>query len=76
MTKAIIEANRWIAANKTGTVEVAKKILPEKSTDVFAVFGALHLLGMLLNGLLDRGRQLGAWLLGRPHIGRNRQERQ
>ena len=34
MTKAIIEANRWIAANKAGTVEVAKKILPEESTEV------------------------------------------
>src|SRR3990167_8566367 len=34
LTKAIIEANRWIAANKSGTVEVAKKILPEESTEV------------------------------------------
>jgi NitT/TauT family transport system substrate-binding protein len=33
MTKAIIEANRWIAANKAGTVEVAKKILPDESTE-------------------------------------------
>ncbi len=34
LAKAIIEANRWIAANKAGTVEVAKKILPEESTEV------------------------------------------
>jgi NitT/TauT family transport system substrate-binding protein len=34
LTKAIIESNRWIAANKVGTVEVAKKILPEESTEV------------------------------------------
>ncbi|HEY1374175.1 MAG TPA: ABC transporter substrate-binding protein [Candidatus Binatia bacterium] len=33
MTKAIIEANRWIATNKAGTVEVAKKILPDESTE-------------------------------------------
>ncbi len=33
MTKAIIEANRWIAANKAGTVEVAKKVLPDESTE-------------------------------------------
>jgi NitT/TauT family transport system substrate-binding protein len=34
LTKAIIEANRWIATNKAGVVEVAKKILPEETTDV------------------------------------------
>jgi NitT/TauT family transport system substrate-binding protein len=34
LTKAIIEANRWIAANKAGTVEVARKILPEEPADV------------------------------------------
>jgi NitT/TauT family transport system substrate-binding protein len=34
LTKAIIEANRWIAANKAGAVEVARKILPEESTEV------------------------------------------
>lgn len=34
LAKAIIEANRWIAANKAETIEVAKKILPEESTDV------------------------------------------
>src|SRR5262249_25773637 len=36
MTKAIIEANRWIATNKAGTVEVAKKILPDESTEALA----------------------------------------
>lgn len=33
LAKAIIEANRWIASNKAGTVEVAKKILPEESVE-------------------------------------------
>jgi ABC-type nitrate/sulfonate/bicarbonate transport system substrate-binding protein len=31
LTRAVIEANRWIATNKAGTVEVARKILPEES---------------------------------------------
>jgi len=34
LAKAIIESNRWIAVNKAGTVEIAKKILPEESTEV------------------------------------------
>jgi len=34
LAKAIIESNRWIAGNKAGTVEIAKKILPEESTEV------------------------------------------
>jgi ABC-type nitrate/sulfonate/bicarbonate transport system substrate-binding protein len=34
LAKAIIESNRWIAANKAGTVEVARKILPDESADV------------------------------------------
>ena len=34
LAKAIIEANRWIAANKAGTIEVAKKILPEETAEV------------------------------------------
>ncbi len=33
LTKAIIEANRWIAANKAGTVEVVKKLLPEENVE-------------------------------------------
>jgi NitT/TauT family transport system substrate-binding protein len=33
LAKAIVEANRWIAANKAGTVEVAKKILPDESVE-------------------------------------------
>ena len=36
MTKAIIEANRWIATNKAGTVEVARKILPDESPEALA----------------------------------------
>lgn len=34
LTKAIIESNRWIAANKAGTIEVARKILPEETAEV------------------------------------------
>ncbi len=33
LTKSIIEANRWIAANKAGTVEVTRKALPEENVD-------------------------------------------
>lgn len=36
LAKAIIEANRWIVANKAGTIEVARKILPEESADVLS----------------------------------------
>ena len=36
LAKALIEANRWIAANKTGTVEVTKKILPEETAEVLS----------------------------------------
>src|SRR2546426_2500246 len=36
LTKAIIESNRWIAANKAGTIEVAKKILPEENPEVLS----------------------------------------
>lgn len=34
LAKAIIESNRWIAANKAGTVEVARKILPDEPAEV------------------------------------------
>ncbi|HMA82161.1 MAG TPA: ABC transporter substrate-binding protein [Candidatus Binatia bacterium] len=34
LAKGIIEANRWILANKAGTIEVARKILPEESAEV------------------------------------------
>ncbi len=34
LAKAILESNRWIAANKAGAVEVAKKILPEETMEV------------------------------------------
>src|ERR1044072_613263 len=33
LAKAIIESNRWIAANKAGTVEVARKILPDEPVE-------------------------------------------
>src|SRR3990172_4926409 len=36
LAKGIIEANRWILANKAGTIEIAKKILPQESTEVFS----------------------------------------
>ena len=36
LAKAIIEANRWIVANKAGTIEVARKILPEESAEVLS----------------------------------------
>ncbi len=34
LTKALIEANRWGAANKAGVVEIGKKILPDESPEV------------------------------------------
>src|SRR5437660_414605 len=34
LAKAIIESNRWIAANKAGTIEVARKILPDEPVEV------------------------------------------
>ena len=36
LAKAIIESNRWIASNKAGAVEVAKKILPEETPEVLS----------------------------------------
>jgi len=36
LAKAIIEANRWIAADKAGTIEVARKILKEESPEVLS----------------------------------------
>ena len=33
LTRAVTEANRWIAANRVGTVEVARKILPEETVE-------------------------------------------
>ena len=42
LTKSIIETNRWIAANKAGTVEVAKKILPDENIeDLTRAYGLL-----------------------------------
>ena len=36
LTKACIEANRWIAANKAGTVEIAAKVIPGESPEILA----------------------------------------
>ena len=36
LAKAIIESNRWIGANKAGTVEVARKILPDEPAEVLS----------------------------------------
>ena len=36
LAKAMIESNRWTAANKAGTIEIAKKILPEEPTEVLS----------------------------------------
>jgi NitT/TauT family transport system substrate-binding protein len=36
LAKATMEANRWIAANKAGTVEIAKKLLPDESTEILS----------------------------------------
>ncbi len=36
LTKAMIETNRWIAANKAGTVEVASKIIPDEKPEVLS----------------------------------------
>jgi NitT/TauT family transport system substrate-binding protein len=34
LTRALLEANRWIAANRAGTVEIAAKVLKEESPEV------------------------------------------
>jgi ABC-type nitrate/sulfonate/bicarbonate transport system substrate-binding protein len=36
LTKALIEANRWIAANKAGTVEIAAKVLGDEKLEILA----------------------------------------
>lgn len=36
LTKALIETNRWILANKAGTVEVLRKLRPEESPEVLS----------------------------------------
>ncbi len=36
LTRALIEANRWIAANRAGTVEIATKVLADESAEVLA----------------------------------------
>ncbi len=36
LAKAMIETNRWIAANKAGTVEVASKVIPDEKPEVLS----------------------------------------
>jgi NitT/TauT family transport system substrate-binding protein len=36
LAKAAIEANRWIAANKAGTVEITRKVVPEETAEILA----------------------------------------
>jgi ABC-type nitrate/sulfonate/bicarbonate transport system substrate-binding protein len=36
LTKAVLEANRWITQNKKGTVEVAAKVIPDEKPEVIA----------------------------------------
>ena len=56
LTKAIIEANRWIAANKAGTVEVVKKILPDENIeDLTKAYETLDPRIWGVNGDLSKG---------------------
>jgi NitT/TauT family transport system substrate-binding protein len=36
LAKAMIEANRWIAGNKAGTVQIAAKIIPDETVEVLS----------------------------------------
>lgn len=36
LAKAVIETNRWIVANKEGTIEVAKKIMKDESPEILS----------------------------------------
>jgi ABC-type nitrate/sulfonate/bicarbonate transport system substrate-binding protein len=36
LAKALLEANRWIAANKAGTVEIAARLIKDESPEVLA----------------------------------------
>ena len=36
LAKAMIEANRWIASNKPGTVQIAAKIIPDETAEVLS----------------------------------------
>jgi NitT/TauT family transport system substrate-binding protein len=36
LARGMIEANRWIAANKAGTVAIAAKVIPDESPEVIA----------------------------------------
>jgi ABC-type nitrate/sulfonate/bicarbonate transport system substrate-binding protein len=56
LTKAAIEATRWIAANKAGTVEVAAKVIPDEKPEILSKAYDLadpHLWGV--NGDISEG---------------------
>ena len=36
LARAMIEANRWIAANKAGTVQIAAKIIPDETPEILS----------------------------------------
>jgi NitT/TauT family transport system substrate-binding protein len=36
LAKAAMEANRWIAANKAGTVEITRKVVPDETAEILA----------------------------------------
>ncbi len=36
LAKAMIEANRWIAANKAGTVQIAAKVIPDEKPEILS----------------------------------------
>lgn len=36
LAKATMEANRWIAANKAGTVEITRKVVPDETAETLA----------------------------------------
>jgi NitT/TauT family transport system substrate-binding protein len=36
LAKAMIEANRWIANNKSGTVQIAAKVIPDETVEVLS----------------------------------------
>jgi ABC-type nitrate/sulfonate/bicarbonate transport system substrate-binding protein len=36
LARGMIEANRWIAANKSGTVAIAAKIIPDETPEILS----------------------------------------
>jgi NitT/TauT family transport system substrate-binding protein len=56
LTRAVIEASRWIAVNKAGTVEVAAKVIPDEKVEILSKAYDLadpHLWGV--NGEISEG---------------------